>query len=644
MKKHVLVAPLKAAGLGNKPLTYAAETAIPTGSIVQVPLGRRRSLGVVVGVTPKPDFTTKPIEKVLATGVVEQTLIDLASWMSDYYGADLGRVWQTILPAGIAKRRRQAPPAASKLVLAPLQESLSAGQQAVIKAIGQSSQLKHLLFGVTGSGKTQIYIELARHQVAAGKSVIILVPEISLTPQVVAQFEAVFGQQVLVNHSHLTEAQRHRVWEQVQVSSRPVVAIGPRSALFLPVSKLGLIVIDECHESSYKQEQSPRYHAIATGAKLADLTGARLVLGSATPGLNEVYLAQAGRLQLHRLNERISSYPMPPVEIIDLRQRDLLTRSTLLSEPLLRAVKSTLDQSRQSLLFLNRRGSASAHICADCGWVEICPNCELPLTFHADQLRSICHFCNHRQTPAGRCPSCGSSALKFTGSGTQKLEAEIARLFPGARLARLDRDTARKTDLTVMYGQLLEGKIDILIGTQMIAKGLDLPLLDTVGIINADSALYLPDYTASERCFQLVNQVSGRAGRRGQSATVFIQTYTPDHPAIQAAHTHDFWGFAEAELKSRQLLGYPPYRYLLKLSSSAKTAATAQKQAEQMAAELSPNRELAIIGPAPAFRELQGGKYHWQLIVKAGRRSALQKIAASVKGSWTVDLDPQNLL
>ncbi|HSX41253.1 MAG TPA: primosomal protein N' [Candidatus Saccharimonadales bacterium] len=639
---YVEVAPLTFTGPEVKAFTYHHGSAIEPGSVVKVPLGRGSSLGVVTARVSAPSFATKPVTEVLDLRPLPQHTIDLASWLGNYYFASAKAVWQTILPAGITKKRRQLKAIAS-FKLPKQDHVLNSDQQTAYDRIMNGSKTNFLVQGVTGSGKTRLYLELAAAQLSDGKSVIVLIPEIALSPQVIALFEASFPDRVIPFHSGLTEAQKHAAWQRALEADEPMVVIGPRSSLFLPLPKIGLIVIDECHETSYKQEQNPRYQAIPTAAKLAAITGAKLVLGSATPGLNEVYLAGMSKLELIKLEKRISGHAQVST-IIDLRDKAQLRSSKFIAEPLLKALGETLAARRQSLLFINRRGSASSQICNACGHVATCPNCSLPLTFHADQMKLVCHLCNHRQTPGAVCTECGSSDMRYVGGGTKRIEAEIAKLLPNARLARLDKDSADAKRLPELYEALHGGKIDILIGTQMIAKGLDLPLLDTVGVINADTALHMPDFTSAERTYQLLSQVAGRAGRGDQPGQVFIQTLTPDHPAIRKAAAEDFWGFAEAELSARKLLGYPPFRYLLKLTNTAKTAEAASRQAAETYAKLKQYQAIRLLGPAPAFHEKLGGQYHWQIVVKSSSRQPLLEVARKLPASWKTDLDPINLL
>jgi primosomal protein N' (replication factor Y) len=647
-RAYYLITPLAYTGRATA-FTYHHDGAeLAAGQIVQIPISGRTVTGIIESSVAQPTFATKALTQVLDLAPVPHELVQLAAWMSSYYASSPSSVWSTILPSGITKERRAMKPAAALtahgLPTAPLTDE----QAAALVKIRSSSLNTSLLQGVTGSGKTRLYLELTAEAIAAGRSVIILVPEITLTQQVVSQFEEAFGDLVLTTHSKLTEAKRHQIWSAAHAAAeqgQPRIIIGPRSCLFIPVHNLGLIVIDECHETTYKQEQHPRYQTVTAAAYRARLSAARLILGSATPGLGELYLAQIGRIEHILLTQRANKISHTEAKIIDLRNKDLFTLSKFITQPLYDAITDTLAAGRQTLLYLNRRGSASSQICGDCGAVSLCPHCALPLTFHADLMRLICHHCNFRRANGAICPECNGSNLRLLGGGTKRIEAEVERLWPEARLARLDRDSATLPYIKQVFKQLRAGELDILIGTQMIAKGLDLPAIDTVGIVSADTMLHLPDFTAAERTYQLLSQVSGRAGRGDRPGQVFIQTYTPGHPAIVAASTGAYEAFAGAELAERRQLSYPPYVYLLKLSIALPTQAGARTEAQRFAAQLRLTPHLSVIGPAPAFQELGAGKYHWLITVKAKSRKPLVDIAASLPSDhWTADLDPANLL
>lgn len=638
---YLLISPLAQAGARGG-LTYHWPEPLQVGQVVKVPLRNKQVYGVVTGCSSKPKFATKKVTEVVDIHPLPPYLCQLAEWISAYYCADPGSVWQMMLPTGI-QRKRRAVLAADSFKADKQDHKLTAQQKKALTEILESRQQTHLLQGVTGSGKTLIYLKLAEDAIGRNRSAIILIPEIALTAQLIAAFEAHFPGQVLSYHSGLSESQRHQVWQKAHTSDTPLIVIGPRSSLFVPVPNPGLIVVDECHETSYKQDQTPRYHAVTTAAKLASLCGAKLVLGSATPGLWEVFLAHQGKISLSKITERVAGLSMPTAEIIDLRDKELFKSSRYISEPLLDALKVTFKQNRQSLLFINRRGSASSRICGDCGDVSKCPNCSLPLTLHADVMKLTCHLCNWQATPTATCSQCGSSDIRYVGSGTKRIEAEIISLLPKARLSRIDRDSLNPKTLHQLYRELHSGDIDILIGTQMIAKGLDLPKLDIIGVINADTMLHIPDFSAAERTFQLLSQVSGRAGRR-QPGKVFIQTHTPDHPAIQQAARHDFWSFAEAELANRRLMGYPPYRYLLKLTYSHAKRDKVEAETGKLLERISGLEKTEILGPAPAFHERAGGLYQWHIIIKSPARGTLQQIADKLPAGWKADLDPTNLL
>ncbi len=640
MERYYLVSPVRYGGDGFS-LTYGSDSDLATGDIVTVPLGPKPSLGIVISPAEKPSFATKPA-KTTELPPLPPHLVILAQWLCSYYGASAANVWQTILPSGIQKKRR-APKQSERFSQPKTNHTLTAEQTAALEAITQGSAGSYLVHGITGSGKTELYLRLAAQSLAAGQSVIVLVPEIVLTPQVVAVFESAFGGAVITQHSGMSEADRHRAWLESITSKEPRIVIGPRSSLFAPLNNIGLIIVDESHESSYKQEQAPRYHAVPAAAELARICRAKLILGSATPGLGEYYWARQGRLTLVELTQRAGGQPLPQTEVVDLRDKRLLRRNRFFSDPLLAALDETLTSGRQALLFINRRGSASSQICADCGTVSLCPNCQLPLTFHADSLRLICHYCNYQTAPPAVCPNCGSANLRYLGGGTKRIEAEAAKLYPTARLARLDRDSMNPTYLQEVYQGLHNGTIDILIGTQMIAKGLDLPALDMVGVVSADTMLHIPDFSAAERTFDLITQVSGRAGRGDRPGRVIIQTYTPEHPAITAAARHDYTGFAARELEERRLIVYPPYVFLLKLTCRLKTAQIARNKATELASKLR-QPGLAVLGPAPAFLERSGGYYSWHIIIKSKQRKQLVEIAANLPSGWTADLDPINLL
>ena len=630
-------------------LTYQSEMTLSTGTVVSVPVGKRTSLGVIAKKVTKPDFDCKDIVKSVTNTPIPHTLIKLHDWMAEYYATTSGMVWQTILPKRVAVKPR------TKLAL--LEKSaertqilLNDEQQQAIAKICQISAGTILLHGVTGSGKTEVYKAVAQNTINNGQSALILVPEISLTTQLVNEFRGQLDN-VVVTHSAMTDSERNAAWRQILTSHQPVVVIGPRSTLFMPIQNLGLIVIDECHEPSYKQEQSPRYHAITVASQLARLSNAKLILGSATPAISDYYLAKHLGKPIITMNKlAVNGATKPDIKIVNLTNRDNFTlESKLFTKPLLDTIRQAIKDGRQTLLFHNRRGTASLAICEDCGYTLTCPNCYTPLTLHSDKFQLLCHLCGHTERPPLKCPDCHEPSIIYKGIGTKQIEEETKKLFPTASIRRFDGDTLKGEAVQDVYDELRSGKTDIIIGTQTIAKGLDLPHLAVVGVIQADAGLALPDFSSNERTFQLIAQVCGRVGRHELPTTAIIQTYQPQVDAVQYGSKQDYLGFYEQEIKRRQNGHFPPYSHLLKLTCSYKTeqgaVAAARKLANQLRRDYGQSAKL--LGPAPAFYERLRGQYCWQIVVRASKRTILTKIAGQVASStsnWQIELDPISLI
>jgi len=514
-----------------------------------------------------------------------------------------------------------------------------------------------LLHGVTGSGKTEVYLAALDRAVALGKRAIVLVPEISLTPQTVRRFAERFPGQVAVMHSGLSPGEHFDMWHEVR-AGRYQVVIGPRGALFAPQPGLGLVIIDEEHEWTYKQQEgSPRYHARRVAEELCRLTGAVLVLGSATPDVESYFRAQAGRYRLLGLPQRLLRSdggpvpgPLPQVEVVDLREELKAGNRSIFSRALARGIRQALLAGEQVILFLNRRGTASFVQCRDCGYVPRCRSCAVSLTYHEPESALVCHYCR-RQLPLPRtCPECRGERIRMVGLGTERVEEEVRLTFPEARTLRWDRDVTKgRHSHEGILARFLAHEADILIGTQMIAKGLDIPLVTLVGVISADIALHLPDWRSGERTFQLLEQVAGRAGRGERGGRVIIQTYTPHHFAIRAAAAHDYQAMYEAEADFRQRLGYPPFGRLVRLTYAHTGAAYSQGQAAAMARRLRKLREergipnIDILGPAPAFVSRLRGRWRWNIVLRGEDPSALVRDLPMPRG-WTVDVDPVTML
>jgi primosomal protein N' (replication factor Y) len=631
---------------GDEALTYSSVEKLVPGTLVKVPLQKELVMGAIVKATSKPAFATKPIAEALPLSPIPVELFELGEWLQRFYASPLGSVAQQFLPVGFSGKSLQVkkikPTRISASVLPPLTDE----QQAALQIISWPDT--YLVHGKTGSGKTRLYIELALRALKTQHSAIILTPEIGLTSQLAQNFAAVFGTQVVVLHSQLTPAERQRAWLQILTGETPLVVIGPRSALFSPLKNVGLIVVDEAHEGAYKQEQQPYYHASRVAAQLAHLSNATLVLGSATPSITDYFMAE----QKHKPIIRLAQLAQPQLHaettfvVVDLKDRSLFPRTAYISQPLATAIRQALERGEQTLIYLNRRGTARLVICENCGWQALCPHCDLPLVYHGDSHQLQCHTCGHKQPAATTCPTCGHTSVTFKSIGTKAIVDELTGLFPQARIQRFDTDNKRVERFEQHYDAVRSGKVDILVGTQLLAKGLDLPKLSTVGVVIADTSLAVPDFSAQERTFQLLTQVLGRIGRGHVGGTAIIQTYNPGQPVLAAAIKDDWHSFYHNELEERRKFLFPPFCYLLKLTCRRATA----KSAEQSAGKLKDTIKSTISGvrvdgPAPSFHEKFQNKYQWQLVVKATDRSRLIEVIKLLpKSGWTYDIDPINLL
>jgi primosomal protein N' (replication factor Y) len=641
------VAPIRIIRAGSSTFTYSSDRALKVGHIVTIEVGKKELIGVIMAKVSQPDYTTKAIVSVVEETPLPTALIKLALWISDYYHTPLATVFQTILPRGVDKKRRSQAGQKHSSIRNRTKIVFNKDQLKALKEINDSDQGTIILQGITGSGKTEIYKQLARDSIASDKSVIMLVPEISLTSQLISEFATDFPD-MIVTHSHMTEAQRHIAWKEALESATPRVVIGPRSALFLPVKNLGVILIDESHEPSYKQEQSPRYSALRAASVLGKLSDAKVILGSATPSVADRYLAEVTGRPVVRLDKLArTSAKTASVELVDMTKRSGFKHHRFISDKLIESIDKNLETGKQTLIFHNRRGSASTTLCENCGWTAMCPNCFVPLILHSDSFQLSCHICGYHEKVPTKCPVCQSTDIIHKGIGTKLIESELRKLFPKANIARFDSDN--KTDETVnhLYEDLYKGVIDIAIGTQVVAKGLDLPKLRTVGVIQADSGLALPDFASSERAFQLLAQVIGRVGRDEHASEVVVQSYQPTHPVIQYGLSQDYESFYSYILEEREKAYFPPFTYLLKLTTIYKTERSAIQSAQNLAKTLRKDihPDVHILGPTPAFYERGRDSYHWQLVLKSPKREYLIKALDLVPPThWQSELDPSSLL
>jgi len=541
---------------------------------------------------------------------------------------------------------------------------LTSEQQKCFDEISPHSDFSvHLIHGVTGSGKTEVYLQLLEKIIGQKKTGLILVPEISLTPQLVNRFSARFPGKVAVLHSHLTDRERTDQWWSM-IQEEKQILIGARSALFCPLKKLGLIVVDEEHEPSFKQEEKLKYHARDAAIMRAKFLNIPIVLGSATPSLESWHNALEGKYYLHQMKNRVSERKMPLIEVINIKKLERKAKEELpfwMSPQLYLGLRETLERQKQSALFLNRRGMAQTVICNDCGFVYECPNCAISLTLHAKN-HLVCHYCNYNERFKDKCPECHSEKIAPLGLGTEQIEQDVKKLFPQARVARADRDEIYNREQLEELIHCMENRdIDILVGTQMIAKGLDFPHLDLVGLVLADVGFHLPDFRASERSFQLLTQVSGRAGRHSQKpGQVIIQTYSPSQPSIQFTVSNDYAGFAKQELKHRQELSYPPFGRLVSFRISSTTLTKVERVAQKLAQKAMALRDhrknydqIKILGPSPSPLVKIRNKYRYHLIIKALSPNILRTFireltldqSKSLAGTKIqIDVDPMNML
>ncbi len=637
-----------------EPLTYRNDPAAPAtiGQRVGAPLGRREAVGYVVGEAEEPGIDPNLVKRITRIIDMEPLFglasVELARWMAGMYYCSLGEALGAMLPSG---RREAETPAieADDFEICSKALTLSSEQALALDRITRSRSGIHYLYGLTGTGKTEVFLQAAEATLAEGRGVIYLVPEIALTGQVIEEAKARFGERCSVIHSRITPSRKLAEWRRILRGEADVV-IGARSAVFAPLSNLGLIVIDEEHEASYKAGSTPRYHARQVAMKRRALEGARLVMGSATPSCEAWRLMEEGQVERLSLSRRLSGGAPPSVEIVDLRDEE-----GAISQRLADAVRETHRKGGQSILFLNRRGFSYFFHCRSCGAELRCRHCSVALTYHKDRGALVCHYCGYRVDPPRACPACGSLDVGYAGFGTERVEEEAARLFPEMRIRRLDADsTTRKGELEAALADFREGRADLLLGTQMVAKGLNFPRVKTVGVVLADTTLNLPDFRAAERAFSLIVQVAGRAGRFSPDGRVFVQTYRPDSPVIRLAADLDAPGFYAEELAVRRELGFPPFSRLIRLVFRSKEKERAVEAATTFAREaartLPPEAE--ILGPAECPIGMVAGTARWQLIFRAPELKSIHgpvavlvaalKLPSSVR--LETDVDPASLM
>jgi len=634
---------------GSKPLTYTTPQKLPSGSVVGVSIRSKNCLGIINRpVTAPKNIAMKPIEMIPAQAIViPKEKLQLLRWLLHYYPAGSGEVTSLFLPDSL------------KTVEAVSNESLSIKKYSNDKdprlTKEQTSSLNiirncsgtTILHGDTGSGKTRVYLDLMKEALQKNTSVIFLVPEIGLVPHIYDQVcQQVPEERVFKYHSGITKKNRSLAWHAININN-PCVVVGPRSALFTPINNVGLIVIDEFHDGGYKQNNSPRYNVIRVAATLAQLHNSKLVLGSATPPIADMYVAKHKNIPIARMKNLATTNSVSVTSrIIDKRDRSEFTRSQILSTSLINEINRQLKKNRQILLFHNRRGSARIVACHDCGWQAACKNCDLPLTLHEDKFALICHTCGYRTKPPTSCPTCSNSDIIYTSPGTKGIEKEVNKLVPSATIARFDSDNLTNERIDKRLIDIKNGDINIIIGTQVLVKGYDLKNLGLVGIVDADTSLSFPDFSAEERSYQLIRQAIGRVGRGHVNSTVILQTLYPQSIVHQNAINKNWQEFYDAQIQSRKQHNFPPFSHLLKLECTRKSQTSVISATEKLKKNLTDQYKntVHILGPAPSAKEKNASGYTWQLIIKSNQRSHLTTIIQNLPSGWKFDIDPIHLL
>ncbi len=644
----------------------ALDDEMAPGQRVWVRIRERKLVGYVLGFSDEKAFDEiKLIDALIdREPVLDGHFLGLTRWMSEYYFCAWGQTIETALPAPFKKGKFRMKSRARKIsetaeMLNPHDLTLTPSQDAAYRSISEKMKARRhgtfLLHGITGSGKTEIYMHLIRDLLKEDRGSIVLVPEISLTPQAVDRFHSRFGDVLAVIHSRLPQGRRVEEWHRIR-SGEAKVVIGARSAIFSPVKDLGLIVIDEEQDASYKQGETPRYHAREVAAWRARETGAVLLLGSATPSLESYHAsepASGGKIVRLELPERIEKRPLPAVEVVDMRRPVKEKKDFIFSPALESGVRDALAKKEQVMLLLNRRGFSTHLHCNACGFVMRCDHCRLSLAYHFDKGILLCHLCEFRAEPVRLCPDCKKNYLNYFGVGTQKVYEEAHKLFPDARLGRMDTDSTQKKDAhETILRSFKRGEIDVLIGTQMIAKGHDFPNVSLIGVVSADTALHIPDFRASERTFALLTQVAGRAGRGDIPGRVIVQSHVPHHYSIQSAKDHDYREFYEKEIEFRRELFMPPFARLVRVVFSGLVEKEVIRQillfAKTIEASIGESSEIKLLGPSPAMVSREKGQFHWNFYLKGPEALEMNALLRRALGDFkksritmTVDVDPQ---
>ena len=633
---------------------------VKPGIRVQIPFGSKTAVGYVTSLVSEPAVENiKEIFSVIdKETILTEEMLSLGRWISKNYLCSLGEALAAIVSPALGRSKKQLiPDAPARDDFRPQAKYSHTESQddAVKKIVGAMAGAKpktFLLHGITSSGKTEVYLSAIDEALKLNKSAIFLLPEISLTPHFIRLVREKFGGKAGIWHSGLSGREKYSAWENAKKGILKIM-VGPRSAVFAPFEKLGLIILDEEHEPAYKQEQKPAYHAREVALERARLAGAVVILGSATPSVESYFRAKNGEFTLLELKERVGSGILPPVRIIDSKKQ--YKQSKILSEPLVEALSKTLARREQAIIFLNRRGFAPGVMCDNCNAVMQCPHCSISLVYHFDDKKIKCHYCGYSKPFPEKCPECKTGDIRLFGVGTQKVEVELKRVFPQAKVVRLDRDTARKKGVfEKAYDDFRKENFDILLGTQMVAKGFDFPRVTLVGVIDADTSLYFPDFRSAERTFQLLTQVAGRSGRSYLGGEVIIQSAHKEHYALDFARNHDFNSFYEKELEFRRNMGYPPFSDLCNIVVRGKDEQNVKEAVKRIGERIAVSNigenRYEMLGPSPASRYKLHGMFRWQILLKGKKSAIIQSVLNIKKGLipssviMTFDLDPYDIL
>lgn len=632
------------------------------GKRVHIPFRSSKRIGYIVKIEEEAMVENPKdlLDIIDEEAIFTPDMIDLARWVKDNYFCSWGEALEAMIPGALkhgktsmTSRIKEKPQEVEPTEPHEPNREQKEVLEDVTKCLDEGRHEVFLLHGITGSGKTEIYLQAMENVISKGKSGIILVPEISLTPQTVERFKSRFGDMVAVFHSKMLQSAKFAEWKRIKKGEAKVV-VGPRSAIFSPIVKPGLFVVDEEHEPSYKQEDSPRYHAREVAIERAKEANAPVILGSATPSLESYHRASTGEYKLVELTQRIKEKELPKVKLVDMRlEFDTRCGKKVISKIMEESLRKDLSKKQQALVFLNRRGFSTFVICKGCGYLAKCPRCDSPMVYHRSKKGLICHYCGHTESPLKICPSCNKEYLMYRGTGTQKVEEELKIVIPDARIARMDSDTMSKRGAhNKVLSSFKKHDIDVIVGTQMIAKGLDFPKVTLVGVVSADANLNLPDFRSGERTFNLITQVAGRAGRGDLGGEVIVQTFTPENYAVKLAAKHDYEAFYSHEVQSRRELNFPPFINLIKITVRSRKEENVIKATERLAKTLKKKMpDVDMIGPVPSPMAMLRGYHRWNVIIKAeDRAKAVKKLRGALKGFrkgsgvfMAVDVDPMSM-